>query len=75
MVNFNTIDETQSTTSVKTEKTSDKKINPKYGPMSGLWVFGGINRHKKPMNDLYLIQPHYGRNIKYITRTNGAYKK
>lgn len=55
MVNFNAVDETQSTTSVKTEKTNGNKINPKYGPMSGLWLFGGINRYKKPMNDLYLI--------------------
>jgi hypothetical protein len=48
------VDETQSSTSVKTE-ADHKRLEPKYGAMSGIWIFGGMNKSKKPMNDIYLI--------------------
>lgn len=72
MVQASNADETMSSVS---EYHTVAKIAPKYGAMSGIWVFGGINSLKKPMNDIYLIQPHYARNIKYITKNTGTFKK
>ena len=53
----------------------DNTSQPKYGSMSGMWIFGGLSASKKPLNDLYLVQPHFHRNIKYLTRNTSTYKK
>ncbi|CDW73789.1 kelch motif family protein [Stylonychia lemnae] len=42
----------------------------------GIYIFGGLNDKKEASNSLYLLQPCYERNKKYISlKNNGVYKK
>ena len=40
-----------------------------------MFIFGGLNANHQPKNDLYLVTPHYDRNIKYLTSEKANYKK
>ena len=42
---------------------------------SGLFIFGGLDDKNQPHNDLYLLQPHFFKNIKYVTYNTSNYKR
>ncbi len=50
-------------------------VAPKLGNFSGIYMFGGLNEKKVPTSDLFLIQPHFKKNHKYISQETTSYSE